>query len=157
MMELAFVFYMRLGPQRLHHPHLIGRAFAAIVERFVEAGELDLVPANPDAEPEAPVAAAQHVEARRLLRNQRRLPLREDQDARGEADFVGAAGEKPEQHERVVIGGRGGADPPSAVIDVRVGAEHMVWGQQVRKAQPLGSLGIIADDRGSGADIADRQ
>ena len=146
---------MRLGPQRLHHPHLVGRALAAVVEILVEAGELDLVPADADPEPEPP--AAQHIERRRLLGDQRRLALRQDQDARGEADALGAAGEKAEQHKRVVIGGRRGADAPPAMIGVRVAAEHVVGRQQIGKAEPLGRLRVIADDRGAGADIADRQ
>src|ERR1700722_6290135 len=86
MMELALILDVRLGPQRLHDPHLIGRALAAGVEILVEAGELALVPAAPDAEPEPAVAAAQHVKARRLLGDQRRLALRQDQDARSKAD-----------------------------------------------------------------------
>jgi hypothetical protein len=47
---------MRLGPQRLHQLHLLLGAAAAIVEVFVEADKLDLVPTDPDAEPE-PAAA----------------------------------------------------------------------------------------------------
>src|SRR6202035_4897305 len=92
MMELALILDVRLGPQRLHDPHLIGRALAAGVEILVEAGKLDLVPADPDAEPEPAVAAAQHVEARRLLGDQRRLALREDQHARGKPDALRTAG-----------------------------------------------------------------
>src|SRR5580704_17172883 len=57
--ELALELDMRLGPQRLHDAHLVGRAAAAIVKIFVEAGELDLVPADPDAEPEAAAAPTQ--------------------------------------------------------------------------------------------------
>jgi len=38
---------MRLGPQRLNHPHLLRRANAAVVEVLVKADELDLVPTEP--------------------------------------------------------------------------------------------------------------
>ena len=82
-----------------YHLHLLRRALAAVVEGFVEADELDLVPADPDTEPEP--AAAQDVERRRLLRHQHRLALRQDQHADREADLPRAAGQKPEQHERV--------------------------------------------------------
>ena len=84
------------------------------MEILVQADELDLVPADADAEAEA--AAAQHVEARRLLRHQRRLALRQDQHAGGKADALRAAGEKAEQHERIVIAVGGGADAPAAMI-----------------------------------------
>jgi len=125
------------------------------MEILIEADELDLVPADPDPEPEP--AAAQHVERRRLLGYQRRLPLRQDQDPDGKADLLGAARQKPEQHERVVIGGGGGADPPPGVIRIRVGAKDMIGRDQMGITDPLRRLRIIAQCRGAGADIADRQ
>ena len=57
-----------------YHLHLLRRALAAVVEGFVEADELDLVPADADSEPEA--AARQLVERGRLLCDQNSLPLR---------------------------------------------------------------------------------
>ena len=78
---------MRRGPQRLHDLDLLLGAAAAIVEILVETDELDLVPPDPDPEPEP--AAAQYVERGRLLRDQRRLALRQDQYLRREiGDFV---------------------------------------------------------------------
>jgi hypothetical protein len=147
---------MRLGPQRLHDPYLIGRALAAGVEILVEADKFNLVPANADAEPKPAIAAAQHVERGRLLGDQRRLALRQDQHAGGKADRFSAAGEKREQYERVVVRGRGGADAPPLVIAARVGTEHMVGREQIRKAEALGGLRIVTQHGGSGADITDR-
>ena len=92
---------MRLGPQPLHHLHLLLGAAAAIVEILVEPGELDLVPADPDAEPEP--AAAQHIERSRLLGDENGLALRQDQHAGRKSELVRASGEIPEQHERVVV------------------------------------------------------
>ena len=101
---------MRLGPQRLHDLHLLLGAPAAVVKILVEPGELDLVPADPDAEPEPP--AAQHVETGRLLGDEHGLALRQDQHAGRKAELLGAAGEVAEQHERVVEQiGRGVAVP----------------------------------------------
>ena len=57
-----------------YHLHLLRRALAAVVEVFVEADELDLVPADANSEPEA--AARQWVERGRLLCDQDSLPLR---------------------------------------------------------------------------------
>ena len=51
---------MGLGPQGLHHPHLLRRALAAVAEVLVEADELYLVPADADPEPEP--AARQQVD-----------------------------------------------------------------------------------------------
>ena len=74
---------VRLRPQRLHHLHLLLRAAAAVVKVLVQAGEFHRVPADADAQPEA--AAAQHIETGGLLRDQRGLPLRQDQHAGGES------------------------------------------------------------------------
>ena len=154
MVELAGEADMRLGPQRLHDAHLFRRAAAAIVEILVEPLKLDLVPADPDPEPEP--AAAQDVERGRLLRDQHRLALRQDQDAGGKADLPGAAGEKAEQHERIVVGVRRGADAPPAMIGGGIGAEHVIGRQKVREAEPFGGLGIVAQYRRTGADIGHR-
>src|SRR5947208_6521772 len=98
---------MRLGPQRLHHFDLLFRAAAAIVEILVEPDELDLVPADADAEPEP--AAAQRIKAGGLLGDERGLALRQDQDAGREAELRRAAGEIAEQHERIVVEAGAGA------------------------------------------------
>ena len=68
----------------LHDPHLLGRAASAVVEILVEADELNLVPADADAEPEA--SAAQHVERGGLFCDQHRLALCQNQDTNGKAD-----------------------------------------------------------------------
>ena len=86
---------------------------------LVEADELDLVPADPDAEPEA--AARQHVETGRLFGDEHRLALRQDQHLGREIGDVGATGEEAEQHERVVIEiGRSGA----GLGPIRAGSRH---------------------------------
>jgi hypothetical protein len=80
---------MRLSPQGQHHLHLLHRALAAVVEVFVEADELDLVPADADSKPEA--AARQLVERGRLLCDQDSLPLCQNQHANRKADPLRAA------------------------------------------------------------------
>jgi len=54
--------------------HLLLGAPAAIVEVLIEPGELDLVPADPDAKPEP--AAAERVETGGLLGDEDGLALR---------------------------------------------------------------------------------
>src|SRR6266436_2970478 len=115
---------MWLGPQCLHDLHLLLGAAAAVVEILVEPGELDLVPADPDAEPEP--AAAQHVETGRLFRYEDGLALRQNQNAGRKAELRGAAGKKAEQHKRVVEQPRPGAAGLRRA-DL-AGAEHMVGG-----------------------------
>ena len=56
------------------------------MEIHAEALELDLVPADADAQAEATLA--QRVEAGRLLGDQRRLALRQDQHAGGKAHLL---------------------------------------------------------------------
>ena len=124
-MPPALEIDVRLRPQRPHHFDLFLRAAAAVVKILVEPGELDLVPTDPDAEPEAP--ARQHVETRGLLGDEHGLALRQDQHLRREIADIGAARKKPEQHKWVVIEiGRAGArlGPAGAAGDT--GAEHMV-------------------------------
>ncbi len=155
LVELALELHVRLGPQRLHEAHLLLGALAAGVEIHAQPLELDLVPADPDAEAKA--ALAQRVQAGRLLGDQRRLALRQDQHAGGKAQLLRDAGQEGEQHERVVIGGGGRADAATAVILVGVAAQHMVGRHEIIVAQPLDGLGVVAQDGGAGADVTDRQ
>ena len=97
---LALERHMRVRPQRLHHLHLLFRPPAAVLEVLIEADVFDLVPADADTEAEA--SAAQHVQARGLLRHQHGLPLRQDQHAGGEAELRRAARQEAEQHEWIM-------------------------------------------------------
>src|SRR6516225_5278130 len=125
---------MRLGPQRLHDLHLLLRAPPTVVEILVEPGKLDLVPADPDAEPEA--AAAQHVETGRLFGDEDGLALRQDQDTGREAEFRRATGEIAEQYKRVME-----QPGPGAAWLGRTGftgAEHVVGRLDKVEADRLG-------------------
>ena len=125
------------------------------MEILAEALELDLVPAHADAEAEA--AAAQHIEGGGLLGHQGGLALGQDQHRGGEADLLGAAGEEAEQHERVMIGGGGGAHPPASRIGIGVLAQHMVGCDEEVEPEPLRRLGVVTQDARPGADVANRQ
>jgi hypothetical protein len=135
-MELAVELDMRYGPESLHDSHLFSRALASIVEILIETDELKFIPADSNAEPKP--SSRQLVHRGCLFRNQHRLPLL-DEHPGGEADLIGTAGEEPEQHERVVIGIRCGADAAvifiecgscrtsrgeAAIVRVRIGTEH---------------------------------
>ena len=153
--ELALEGDVRLGPQRLHEADLLLGALAARLEIRAQALELDLVPAHSDAQAETPLG--QGIEAGRLLGHQRRLALGQDQHAGGEADLLRDAGQEGEQHERIVIGGGGGAHAAPAMVDVRIAAQHVIGRHEIVVAQPLGGLRIVAQDSRAGADVADRQ
>jgi hypothetical protein len=148
-MPFALEAHMRLGPQRLHDLHLLLGTAAAIVKILVEPGELDLVPADPDPEPES--SAAQRVETGRLLRNEDGLPLRQNQHASRKTEFLGAAGEISEQHERVVVqSGPGATRLRCAGL---TGAEDMVGRLDKAVTNCFGRLRIFAHRRRIAANI----
>ena len=69
-----------LGPQGTEHSNLLLNPAASVVEPLTESLVLHIVPADAHAQPET--AAAEHVHLRRLLGDQGRLPLGQDQDVR---------------------------------------------------------------------------
>ena len=106
--HLPLKLTVRLRPQRPHDRDLLFRAAAAVVKILVEADKLDLVPSDPDAEPEPP--AREDVETRGLFGDEYRLTLGQDQNLRRKIGDGGASGEETKQHERVMIEiGRSGA------------------------------------------------
>ena len=129
--KLAAEVHDLLGPQRAQDGDLLGAAAAAVVKGLVQGLELDGVPAHADSE--AQPAAAQHVDLGRLLGHQRRLPLREDEDAGGQREPAGDGREVGHQRQRFVDHGlvrvRGerwmGMEPGIGAQDV-VGHEEMV-------------------------------
>ena len=131
-----------LRPQHPQHLHLFGAAAAAIAEVFAQSLELHIVPAHADAQAQA--AAGQHIHRGGLLGHQGGLALRQDQDAGGQLDFFGQAGQIAEQDKGFVkgVGMAVGTIPLGAAAGV--GAQHMVKNQQMFIAQPFGGLDKIA-------------
>ncbi len=147
---------MRLGPQGAHDLDLLFRAAAAVVEVLVQADKLDLVPPDPDAEPEAP--ARQDVETGGLLGDQHGLALRQDQHLGREIADAGAAGQETEQHEGIVVEiGRPRArlGPAGAACDI--GAEHVVGCGDPVIADRLRRLRELPQGRRFAADVDDRK
>src|ERR1019366_8348585 len=152
----ALELHVRPRPQRAHHLHLLFRAVAAVVKILVQAFVFDLVPADTDAQTEA--AVAEQIEAGGLFGDQDGLALRHDQDAGGEAETVGAAGEEAQHHERVVHGMLIGADADALGLRPGgVGAHDVVAGDDVVEAEALDRLSVVTDDGPAGADIANGQ
>ena len=100
----------------------------------------------------------QHVETGRLLGDEHGLALRQDQHLGRKIRDLRAAGEKAEQHERVVIQiGRSGArlGPTGAARDI--GAEHVVRRRDPVVADLLRRLDKLPQGRRLAADIDDRK
>ena len=101
-MEAPVEAHQALRPQAAQHLGLLGLARAARrplrAQRFI----LDVVPSQPDAEPQAP--AAQEIDLRRLLRDDPGLALRRDQNAAREPDGLGDRRQEAERHEGLVEG-----------------------------------------------------
>ena len=126
----------RFGEQPAKQLDLLLLAGAAGTEVLPERLVLNVVPADPHTEPQP--TAGQKIDIGRLPSDERCLALRKDQDPSGEPDSLGDAGEIGEHHERVVEG---------VVLGVRTrqwrrsigvnGAEHVVVGEEVVKAQVL--------------------
>src|SRR5439155_17121313 len=89
-----------LRPQRAHDLDLLLDAAAARVEVGAERFELDRIPSDRDAEPQT--AAREHVDRRRLLRHERGLALRQDDDPARESKAGRHPGEESKEHERLV-------------------------------------------------------
>ena len=100
--ELALERHQGLAPELAQELHLLLLAPAASVEALPERLVLDVVPADANAEAQAP--AGEQVDIGHLPRNEGGLALRQNQDARHEFDAPGERGEVSEHHERVVEG-----------------------------------------------------
>ena len=84
----------RLGDrQRLLEPV---HPFADRREVIAVAGMLDVIPGRPEPEDRAP--PGDHVERRRLLREQRRVPIRDPRDQRPEPDPTRLSGKRRKRH-----------------------------------------------------------
>jgi hypothetical protein len=106
------------------------------MEVLPEGLVLDVVPA--DAYAQAQSTTRQKINIGRLPSDERRLTLRKDKDTRGETDSLCNGSQISEHHERVmewVVLGVGAHElRRSTGVD---GAEHMVVGEEVVKAQVL--------------------
>ena len=83
-----------LGPERPHYVDLLLAAYASIVEVLSQRLVFDVVPPYADSQPQP--SAAKEVHLGSLLRNQGRLPLGQNEDARRQLQLLGDAGEVPE-------------------------------------------------------------
>jgi hypothetical protein len=130
------------------------RSAAAVGEVLAERLVFDRVPAEADPEPEVPVREQVHL--RGLLGDQRRLPLREDDDASDEFERD-HGGQVPEHDQRLVERRVDVVRPGPRLVHDRIGAEHVVVGQDVGKAKLLDPRSVGADGTAIGADLGLRE
>ena len=112
---------------------------------------LDGVPA--DAEPEPEASAREHVDLRRLLGEQRCLPLPGDDDSGDELEAGRQARQVAEEHEDLVEHVLGAIRADEVRMAGVVRSEHMVVGEQVVEAELLHGLRELAHAAGVGADL----
>ena len=142
--ELAAEIDDLLGPQRAQDRDLLRAASAAVLEGLVEGLEFDRVPAHADAEAQA--TPAQDVDLGRLLGHQRRLPLRENQDARREGDPGGDGREVRHQGQRLVDHGLVRVGGQRRVgVKSRIGTQHVVGHEEMVEAHRLHDPDELAD------------
>ena len=123
----------------------------AIAERHAQRREFDLVPADPH--PEAKPPTGEEIDRGRLLGDQCRLPLGQDDDAGQEPQAgrdpreIGAEGERLVHR---VLEGEGAVEVGMVGL---VGPDHMVGDDEEVVAESLDRLGIGAQRAEIGADL----
>ena len=155
----------RLRPEPPQQLDLLLHAASAVRELQAQRLELDTVPAHSHAEHEPP--AREQVDLRRLLRDERRLPLRQHEHACHELDGGREAREVAEQDERLVerrlvrvrrrdrapVRPQPGAGELALLGPLWVRAEDVVVGDEAGVARALGRLREIADRDRVAADL----
>lgn len=109
------------GPQPTEQLDLLAGAAPPAGEVLAERLALDAIPAQPDAEPE--LATGQQADLGGLLRHQRGLPLRQDDDA-GDEVQPGDRGEVAEHDQRLTEGGRDAGRAVPALVNARQAGAH---------------------------------
>ncbi len=147
-----------LRPQSPQHRDLLLQECTPLVEGHAERVVLQLVP--PDPEPETEATATEQVELDGLLREQRGLALRADQDGCREPDV--REGSQVREHRERLAERMVDAVGTAEVAEHRgVPAEHVVVGREVRVAEVRDRLSegahsaCVVAELGLGEDGAD--
>src|SRR5262249_11353794 len=101
-MVLPGVVDERFAPGQAQHLDSVFPAWSPALDVLVERLVLDEVP--PDADTKSEAAVREQVDLGRLLRDQRRLPLGENEDGGDELQRAGYRRDETEEHERLVEG-----------------------------------------------------
>lgn len=135
----------RPAEQLTEHRDLLLEPGGPLAPGHAERPVLDPVPAGADPHPE-PVPGKE-LELRRLLGDERCLPLGQDEDRRRQADSIRRRGQEGERDERLVERVVLGVERRQSRVAIGVlGPEHVVERLDPRVAEVLGCLGEVAQD-----------
>ena len=149
--EVAIERDRPLRPESAQELYLLLHPATARRKVLPEGVVLDSIPPDADAEPQP--ALRQNVDLSRLLRNQRGLALRQDQNAGDELHRRSDAGQKTEQHEHLVEVGVYVVRAVPARVDVRIRAQDMVVGKDVREPEFFDVARVANDGAGLVTDL----
>ena len=141
-MELAVESHRLLRPEAAQQFDLLGRPRAAVAEVLTKSLVLDGVPADADAQAEP--ATAEKIDFGRLLRDQRRLALRQDDDPGDELERSGDRGEVAIHHERLVECGVHVVGAVPTLVHPGVRADDVVIDEDVAEAELLHAFAVRA-------------
>ena len=139
MVPPALEMHHRLGPQRPQDGNLLLAPPPPIVKILIQGFKLHRIPSN--AYPQAKAAPADEIDLRRLLGDQGRLALRENEDTRYELKLR-RAGSKIAQHDKRFVKGMLmaiGGTRECRVLGM-IGPQHMIGHDQVVKPEPFDGL-----------------
>ena len=144
-MVLAVERHAAFGPEPAQQLDLLADPRPTVGELLAERFVLNSVPTKSNTQTKP--ALAEDIECRSLLGDQRRLTLGKDDD-RGDKLQRSQRRDVPEQHERL---------EERRIDVVRVGADDVVVGEQVREPQPLDVLGVGPNGTRVGANLGLRE
>ncbi len=140
------------GPEGTKQLDLLLKTATPVAEPFVQADVLNLVPTNPDAQPQ--LATGQDVDFGGLLRDQRGLTLRKDHDAGNKLQFRRDSRQIAEENEHFMEEALVGVwATPIGSVD-GTGAKDMVIDQQVGMAGAFCHLRVFPNDGGIRSDLS---
>ena len=130
-----------LGPEAAHEVDLLLEPSPAVREVLAQRLVLHRVPADPHAEPEP--TRGEHVDFRGLLRDERGLALRQDDDP-GDELRRGDRGQVAEHHERLMERRVDVVGTAPVLMNLRVGAHDVVVRQDVGVTELLDPFAVRA-------------
>ena len=152
--ELAGEGHRALGPQLAEQPDLLLEPSTPAVEVLAQRLVLDGVPSDADTEPES--TPGQEIDFGGLLRHQHRRALRQDRDP-GDQLERRASGQESEHDERLVELGIDVVGTGPVPVDRRIGAHHVVVGQEVLVPEVLHALPVGTNGTDGWSDFGLRQ
>src|SRR6266849_2649241 len=152
-MVAALVADDLLTPEEAHHLDLFFYDPSSRVEIHAQRLVLYRIPAYPHAE--AYLAACENVHLRRLLGDERGLPLREDDDSRNQFQACQRR-EVAEEHEWFVEHILLSVALPAPAVR-GIGAQNVVIRDKMTVTQPLSRLRVVTNDQGVCADLGLRK